>query len=219
MGKLRFRITMSLDGFVAGPNQSQQEPLGVGGEELHKWLLPLAAFREQHGGEGGDVNASTPIVTGWSEGVGATVMGRNMFGGGPGPWAEDPWNGWWGEDPPFHHPVFVLTHHARDPLKMDGGTTFHFVTTGIESALEQAKEAAGDKDVLLGGGADVAQQYLAEGLIDELEIAVVPVLLGGGARLFEHLGDANFELEQVRVIEAPGVAHLKYRVGVAGQIT
>jgi dihydrofolate reductase len=213
MSKLRFNITMSLDGFVAGPNQSEQNPLGVGGTELHQWLLPLAAFREAHGDEGGEVNASTPIVKGWFENIGATVMGRNMFGGGPGPWGENPWNGWWGDDPPFHHPVHVLTHQAREPLELQGGTTFHFVTEGIESALEQAKEAAGGKEVSLGGGADVAQQYLAAGLIEEIEISVVPLLLGDGARLFDNLGNAKLKLEQVRAIEAPGVAHLKYRVG------
>ena len=125
------------------------------------------------------------------ENVGATIMGRNMFGGGPGPWGEPPWQGWWGDDPPFRRPVFVLTHHARDPLELQGGTTFHFVTDGIESALEQARDAAGGKDVSLAGGANVAQQYLAAGLIDEMEIAIVPVLLGGGTRLFENLGDAG----------------------------
>ena len=139
-------------------------------------------------------------------------MGRNMFGGGPGPWGDEPWNGWWGDEPPFHHPVFVLTHHAREPLELEG-TTFHFVTDGIESALEQAKEAAGGKDVALGGGADVAQQYLAAGLIDELEISIVPLLLGSGARLFDNLDGAAIELEQIRAVEAPGVTHLKYRVG------
>jgi dihydrofolate reductase len=213
MSKLRFNITMSLDGFVAGPDQSEEQPLGVGGMELHQWLFPLAAFREQHGEEGGEVNASTPIVERWTENIGATVMGRNMFGGGPGPWGKDLWNGWWGDDPPFHNPVYVLTHHARDPLPMQGGTIFHFVTDGIESALEQAREAAGGKDVSLGGGADVAQQYLAAGLIDELEISIVPLFLGGGARLFANLGAARPELEQVGATEAPGVAHLRYRLG------
>jgi dihydrofolate reductase len=213
MSKLRINMTMSLDGFVAGPDQSKQDPLGVGGMKLHTWLFPLAAFRERHGDEGGDVNASTPVVEGWLENIGATVMGRNMFGGGPGPWGENPWKGWWGDEPPFRHPVYVLTHHARDPLEMKGGTTFHFVTDGIESALEQARNAAGGKDVSLGGGANVAQQYLAAGLIDELEISVVPLLLGDGARLFDSLGGAKPELEQVRAIEAPGVAHLSYRVG------
>jgi dihydrofolate reductase len=211
VSKLRLKITMSLDGFVAGPNQSEEDPLGVGGEELHNWVVPLAAFRQMHGEQGGDVNASSPIVERWFENIGATVMGRNMFGGGPGPWGDNQWNGWWGDDPPFHHPVFVLTHHTRDPLEMQGGTTFYFVTDGIESALEQAKEAAGGKDVSLGGGADVAQQYLAAGVIDELEISVVPLLLGDGARLFDNLGAANIELEQVRAVEAPGVTHLQYR--------
>jgi dihydrofolate reductase len=183
-----------------------------GGGELHRWLLPLAIFREQHGEEGGEVNASTPIVEAWFANIGATIMGRNMFGGGPGPWGEDPWKGWWGDEPPYHHPVYVLTHHARDPLPMQGGTTFHFVTDGIESALEQAREAAGGKDVWLGGGADVVQQYLARGLIDEMEISLVPLFLGQGARLFDNLGDARPELEQIRAIEAPGVTHLRYRL-------
>ena len=213
MSKLRFHIAMSLDGFVAGPDQSEENPLGVGGMQLHQWLFGLAVFRESHGEqEGGEVNASTPIVEGWLENIGATVMGRNMFGGGPGPWGADPWNGWWGDDPPFHHPVFVLTHHEREPLEMQGGTSFHFVTDGIESALAQAREAAGGKDVTLGGGASVAQQYLAAGLIDEMDVSVVPVLLGDGARLFDSL-EADIELEQVAAIEAPGVTHLRYRVG------
>jgi dihydrofolate reductase len=211
MSKLRFNITMSLDGFVAGPNQSEQDPLGVGGEELHRWAFPLAAFREAHGDEGGEVNESTPVIEGMIENIGAAIMGRNMFGGGPGPWGENPWNGWWGDDPPFHNPVFVLTHHAREPLTLND-TTFHFVTEGIESALEQAKEAAGGKDVSLGGGASAGQQYLAAGLLDELEISVVPLLLGAGARLFDNLGGATVELEQIRAIEAPGVTHLKYRL-------
>jgi dihydrofolate reductase len=143
--------------------------------------------------------------------VGATVMGRNMFGGGPGPWSEDdPWNGWWGDNPPYHGPVFVLTHHEREPLEMEGGTTFTFVTDGIESALEQAKRAAGDQDMLLGGGANVAQQYLVAGLIDEFELHIVPILLGDGERLLQNVGTLN--LEQVRAIDAPGVTHIKYRV-------
>jgi dihydrofolate reductase len=138
-------------------------------------------------------------------------MGRNMFGGGPGPWGDDQWTGWWGEDPPYHHPVFVLTHHPREPVEMKGGTTFHFVTDGIESALAQAKEAAAGQDVALGGGASAAQQYLAAGLVDEMQVSVVPVILGGGARLFDNLGDADVELEQVSAVEAPGVTHIKYR--------
>ena len=158
MSKLRFRISMSLDGFVAGPDQSVDNPLGVGGMRLHEWVFPLAAFRELHGLEGGEVNESTPVMAEAFANVGATVMGRNMFGGHPGPWdPAKPWNGWWGDDPPFHHPVFVLTHHARAPLELEGGTTFTFVTGGIEAALEQARRAAGGHDVSLGGGANVAQ--------------------------------------------------------------
>jgi dihydrofolate reductase len=213
MSKVRFTISMSLDGFVAGPKQSEQDPLGVGGEELHRWVTPLEAFRRAHGHEGGEVTASTPIVEGWSENVGATVMGRNMFGGGPGPWGDEPWNGWWGDDPPFHHPVFVLTHHPRAPLERQGGTTFHFVTGGIEEALERAKTAAEGKDVLIAGGANVAQQSLAAGLVDEVQLAIVPVLLGDGARLFDGLEGSRLELEQVRAIDAPGVVHVEYRVG------
>jgi dihydrofolate reductase len=212
MSKLRFNITMSLDGFVAGPDQSEDDPLGVGGEQLHEWALPLAAFREPHGREGGEVNASSAVIEETLENVGAAVMGRNMFGGGPGPWSGD-WTGWWGDDPPFHYPVFVLTHHAREPLPMEGGTTFHFVTDGIESALEQAKEAAGGKDVSLSGGASAAQQYLAAGLVDEMLISVVPVFLRGGSRLFEGLGEGDIKLEQLRAIDAPGVTHITYRVG------
>jgi dihydrofolate reductase len=212
MAKLRFQISISVDGFVAGPNQSEEHPLGGGGMELHEWVFKLAAWREPHGREGGEVNASSEVIEESLENVGATVMGRNMFGGGPGPWGEDPWDGWWGEDPPFHTPVFVLTHHEREPLAKQGGTTFTFVTDGIESALEQAKEAAGGKDVALGGGASAAQQYLAAGLIDEMQLNVVPVLLGAGTRLFEGIPDADVKLEPVRVVETPDVTHLKYRV-------
>jgi dihydrofolate reductase len=211
MSKLKLNITMSLDGFVAGPNQSEEHPLGVGGERLHEWLFPLAAFREAHGEEGGEVNASTPVIEGWLENIGAVIMGRNMFGGHPGPWGAEPWGGWWGDNPPYHVPVFVLTHHERESLEKEGGTTFFFVTDGIESALEQAKRVAAGKDVSLAGGANVVQQYLAAGLVDELELSVVPLILGGGERLLDNLGDAVPTLEQVRAIDAPGVAHLRYR--------
>jgi len=208
MAKLRVHnLAMSLDGCVAGPAQDLENPLGVGGEQLHNWLIPLKAFRESHGEEGGEVNASTRFAEDILAGAGATVMGRNMFGGGPGPWNES-WRGWWGEDPPYHHPVYVLTHHPREPLELEGGTTFHFVTDGIESALEQARAAAGDRGVSLGGGASAAQQYLAAGLLDELVVSVVPLLLGGGARLFENVGDAK--LEQVESVAAPGVTHIRY---------
>jgi dihydrofolate reductase len=209
MGKLRVSITMSLDGYVAGPDQSETNPLGIGGMQLHQWLVPLEAFRESHGKAGGEVNASTPIAEGILAGAGATIMGRNMFGGGPGPWGEDPWKGYWGDEPPYHHPVFVLTRHPREPLELQG-TTFYFVTEGIESALEQARAAAGEKDVSLGGGASVVQQYLAAGLLDEVLISIVPVFLGGGARLFDNLGDSLPRLEQVQTVEAPGVTHIRY---------
>jgi dihydrofolate reductase len=208
---LKFNIAMSLDGFVAGPNPSEQDPLGEGGMQLHEWVFELAAWREPHGREGGVVNESTPIVEGSQANVGAILMGRNMFGGGPGPWGDDPWNGWWGDEPPFHAPVFVLTNHAREPLALQD-TTFHFVTDGISSALAQAKEAAGDKDVALAGGADVAQQYLSAGLIDELRLSVAPVLLGSGTRLFDGGAGAGAALEQVQAVQAPGVMHLIYRV-------
>ena len=212
MAKLRFQISASLDGFVAGPDPSEEDPLGKGGMQLHEWVFKLAAWRKPHGREGGEVNASTPVMEEALSNVGATVMGRKMFGGGPGPWGDDPWGGWWGDEPPFHTPVFVLTHHEREPLEKQGGTSFTFVTDGVESALEQAKQAAGGKDVSLGGGAEVAQQYLAAGLIDELDLNVVPVLLGSGTRLFDNLAGDDLSLEQVRAIEAPGVTHIKYRV-------
>jgi len=211
MSKLRVNITMSIDGYVAGPDQSLEHPLGVGGERLHGWLTALAVFQDMHGGDGGVVNESTAVVEQWFENIGATVMGRNMFGGGPGPRGDDPWRGWWGEDPPYHVPVFVLTHHAREPLPMQGGTTFHFVT-GIESAVEQALAAADGKDVSVAGGANVIQQCLALHLVDEMQLSIVPVVLGGGARLFDNVGDAGLQLEQVRAVEAPGVTHISYRV-------
>jgi dihydrofolate reductase len=204
---------MSLDGFVAGPHQSEENPLGEGGMQLHEWAFALAAWRKPHGQDGGEVNASTKVVEESLDNIGATIMGRHMFGGGEGPWGDEPWEGWWGDDPPFHTPVFVVTSHAREPLAKQGGTSFHFVTDGIESALDQAKEAAAGKDVALGGGANVAQQYLKAGLIDEMQIHLVPVLLGAGARLFDNLDGTAVGLEYTRVVEAPGVTHLTYRVG------
>jgi len=215
MARLRFHISMSLDGFVAGPHQSKENPLGEGGEQLHDWVVVLEAWRKVHGYEGGEINASTPVVEESLENIGATVMGRNMFGG-DGPWGEEPWDGWWGDEPPFHMPVFIVTHHPREPVVKEGGTTYTFVTDGIESALEQAREAAGGKDVALAGGASVAQQYLKAGLIDEMELHVVPVLLGAGARLFDNIEGAKAELECTRVVEARGVTHLTYRVSKSG---
>jgi len=211
MPKLRLRISMSLDGFVAGPSQSVQNPLGIGGIRLHEWAFPLAQWRAMHGLEGGEVNESSRMVEESLANIGATVMGRNMFGGHPGPWpAKEPWNGWWGTNPPYHHPVFVLTHHARAPLELEGGTTFTFVTGGIETALEQALRAAGGKDVSLAGGAKAAQQYLVAGLVDEMEISLVPTLLGSGERLFDGVGDDLHGLELARTVAAPDVTHLKF---------
>jgi dihydrofolate reductase len=203
---------MSIDGFVAGPNQSREHGLGEGGEALHDWIVPLEAWRRAHGLEGGDVNASTPVVEELEQGFGAVVMGRNMFGPVRGPWGDDAWRGWWGDEPPFRAPVFVLTHHAREPLELRGGTTFHFVTDGIESALERARDAANGSDVSIAGGASTIQQYLAAGLIDVLLLSVVPLVLGSGARLFDNLGAHPPQLEQVEAIDAPGVTHLRYRV-------
>jgi dihydrofolate reductase len=212
MPKLRFEISISLDGYVAGPDQSEEHPLGEGGEELHEWVVKLAVWREAHGYEGGEVNASTPLMQEAQSGVGAVIMGRGMFGGGPGPWEDDPWQGWWGDEPPFKMPVFVLTHHEREPLTL-GATTFTFVTDGIESALAQAREAAGDLDVTIGGGGDVGGQYLSAGHVGQLQLNVVPILLGGGTRLFEDGAGAGLELEPVLVVDTPEVTHLRYRVG------
>jgi dihydrofolate reductase len=210
VGRVRFQISVSLDGFVAGPNQSEKNPLGEGGMDLHQWAFGLDAWRKTHGQEGGETNVSSQVLDEAVANVGATVMGRNMFGPIRGHWGDGAWNGWWGEDPPFHHPVFVLTHHAREPVAMDGGTTFNFVTDGIESALEQAKAAAGDKDVSVAGGASAIRQFLNAGLIDDFELHVVPLMLGDGERLFDGV-DVN--LERTRVLESPsGVTHLRFRV-------
>jgi dihydrofolate reductase len=211
MSKVRADISVSLDGYVAGPEQTEEQPLGVGGEQLHAWAFELRAWREPHGRDGGEENASGRVMEEANANVGAEIMGRGKFGPpSGGPWGDDPWNGWWGDDPPFHKPVFVLTHHQREPLTLSD-TTFTFVTDGIDSALEQARAAAGDQDVFLGGGADSINQYLAAGLVDELDLHVAPVMLGGGERLFTGVGP-DLKLEQLRVVEAPGVTHLKYRV-------
>ena len=213
MGKLTLDISMSLDGYIAGPNQTLEEPLGEGGEGLHEWVFGLKSWRERHGLAGGETNVDSEVVEESIRNTAATVMGRRMFSGGEGPWQDDPnADAWWGDDPPFHHPVFVLTHHAREPLTKQGGTTFTFVTDGIQAALEQARAAAGDRDVAVAGGADVAQQYLKAGLLDELQLHLVPVLLGDGVRLLDLIG-APVRLERTRVIESPtGVTHLRYGV-------
>jgi len=214
MGKVKAQISVSLDGYIAGPNQGEEHPLGEGGMALHEWAFKLSAFQQAHGREGGEgsENPSNAVMEAAQANVGAVVMGRNMFGPVRGPWDDSDWRGWWGEEPPFHAPVFVLTHHEREPFEMDGGTSFHFVTDGVESAMAQAEEAAGEADVAVGGGASALQQCIAAGLLDELLVNQVPVLLGGGERLFDNLaaGAATFELADL--VEGREAAHLTYRV-------
>jgi dihydrofolate reductase len=209
MSQVTCHIAISLDGFVAGPNQSQENPIGEGGMRLHQWVFKTDSWQSQHGGEGGERSADSLVVEEVVENVGAYIMGRNMFSPGRGEWDPE-WRGWWGEDPPYHTPVFVLTHHPREPLEMQGGTTFHFVTDGMESALEQARAAAGDGDVSIAGGASTVRQYLASGHLDELYLHIAPVVLGAGERLLENVGDPT--LEPVKVVASPEVTHVKYRV-------
>ena len=211
MTTITCQISMSLDGFVAGANQSIDNPLGEGGERLHEWAVKTEGWRAQHGAQGGERTVDSEVAEAMSKGIGAYIMGRNMFGG-DGPWDET-WTGWWGDDPPFHVPVYVLTHHERGPLEMQGGTTFHFVTDGIESALEQARAAAGDKKVMIAGGASTVRQFLAAGLLDELYLHIVPIVLGAGERLLEDVGDPI--LEPVEVVASPAVTHVRYRVAGA----
>jgi dihydrofolate reductase len=218
MRNLRYTTSISLDGFVAGRDQSVEHPLGVDGRLLHEWMRELRIWRREAGLEGGVVNASTAVLEAQDRNVGAIIMGRNMFGGGPGPWAEE-WQGWWGPNPPFHLPVFVLTHHVREPLELEGGTTFTFITDGIAAALERARAAAGDQDVVVSGGAGVAKQYLSAGLVDELQLHLVPVLLRGGVRLFDADEPSAVAFEQTQVVEAPGVTHITYRVRRGGSST
>ena len=214
MGNVFVDISASLDGFVAGPNPSLEHPLGEGGELLHEWVFPLAAWRQPHGLDGGITNASSEVIEEVLARQGAVVMGRRMFSGGSGAWEDDPKaDGWWGDDPPFHVPVFVVTHHAREPLAMQGGTVFTFVTDGVEAAIERARAAAGERDVAIAGGASVAQQALGARLLDEIRVNLTPVLLGGGTRLFDDAGSDDLpRLEQSRVVESAGVTHVHYRV-------
>jgi len=213
MSLVRSQISISLDGFVAGPNQSFENPIGEGGMRLHEWVFETISWREQQGLEGGVRNPDSDVVEEASKNVGAHIMGRKMFGGGAGPW-DRTWKGWWGDDPPFHRPVFVLTHHPREPLIMQGGTTFTFITDGPESALKQARSAAGEKDVAIAGGASTIRQYLAAGKLDELYLHMVPVLLGSGERLLDGVGDPV--LEPVKVVASPAVTHVKYRIAYRG---
>jgi dihydrofolate reductase len=213
MAQVRLDISMSLDGFVAGPDPTLEEPLGAGGERLHEWVFGLKTFRENHGMTGGETNRDDEIVAEGLAATGAVVMGRKMFSGGSGPWEDDPRaDGWWGEEPPFGVPVFVLTHHARERKAMGGGTDFVFVTDGIESALEQARAVAGDKDVLIAGGGEAAQQFLRAGLLDVVQVHVAPVFLGDGVRLFDGIPLDTVALEAERVVASPNVTHLRFRV-------
>ncbi len=213
MTRLTADISMSLDGYVAGREPTVEQPLGEGGEQLHEWLVALEAFRERHGDSGGAGGTDDELVREGLENVGAYVMGRRMFSGGEGPWQDDPVaDGWWGDDPPFRAPVFVVTHHPREILAKDGGTSFVFVTDGVESAVEQARAAAGGKDVSVGGGASLVRQCLRAGLLDQIQIHVAPVLLGGGTRLFDDFGGGSVGLEVARVVASPSVTHLTYRV-------
>jgi dihydrofolate reductase len=209
MGKVTVDISMSLDGFVAGPNPTREEPLGAGGEQLHEWMLGTKGWREPHGLEGGETGPDSEMMERAFANVGAIVMGRRMFGG-EGPWGDEPWQGWWGDEPPFHLPVYVLTNHEREPLEKVG-TTFHFVTDGIDSAMAQAKSAAGGKDVSIAGGADLIRQTLAGGHVDQLAVSIAPVVLGGGKRPFEGFTQ-DVELEIDRVYASPWATHVRYSV-------
>jgi dihydrofolate reductase len=209
MSILRSHISISLDGYVAGPDQSPENPLGKGGERLHQWAFATEGFAKVQGREGGERNADSDVLDEVFSNIGAYIMGRNMFGPIRGEW-DLSWRGWWGEDPPYHTPVYVLTHHARESLEMEGGTTFHFVTEGIEAAFERARADAGERDVVVPGGASAINQYLAAGLLDELYLHIVPVVLGAGERLLVDVGDPR--LEPVDVVASPAVTHVKYRV-------
>jgi dihydrofolate reductase len=208
MPKLRVHnFSISLDGYGAGPAQSEDEPLGVGGEALHEWVVATRAWRREHGMDSGEEGVDSDVVGIGTEGIGATIMGRNMFGPIRGPWPDEAWKGWWGNDPPFHHRVFVLTYHPRAPIEMEGGTTFEFVTDGIETALERAFDAAGGRDVRLGGGVATIHQYLRAGLVDELHVAVAPLLLHGGERLFDEALGLPSGYEVTKFVGSGSVAH------------
>ena len=202
MSTVRAQISMSVDGFITGPNDSVDVPMGEGGERLHEWIFGLKSWREPHGLDGGRVDQDSEILDEAIRNVGAVVLGKRMFDHAQG----------WGDNPPFHVPVFVLTHHAQEPLVKDGGTTFTFVTDGVESAVAMARDSAGDKDVTVGGGASVIQQLITARSLDEIEIHVVPVLFGDGKRLFDNLGPDQLELVNDRAIYSPNVTHLRYRL-------
>ena len=211
MPKLRaHNIATSLDGYMAGPDQSLENPLGIGGPPLHEWVFATRTGNQMLGIDAGSEGLDDAFLVQGTVGIGATIMGRNMFGPIRGAWGDDEWTGWWGDNPPYHHPVFVLTHHPRPSLTMQGGTTFHFVDDGIEAVLERAFDAARGGDVRVGGGAATLQQYLKAGLIDELHVAVVPILLGRGERLFDHLDGGPYGYECVELVCSPSVAHVRF---------
>ena len=210
MPKLRVHnLSISLDGYAAGPDQSVDAPLGVGGESLHDWIVATRSWREYHGEQGGEDGVDADFAARGDDSIGATIMGRNMFGAVRGPWPDYSWTGWWGDNPPFHHPVFVLTHHDRPPVAMQGGTTYHFVSDGIESALDQAVAAADGRDVRLGGGAATVRQYLRAGLVDEMHVAITPVLLGRGERLFDDIDGSLAAFETVEYVGSTSAAHFR----------
>ena len=212
MAKIRVSsFSVSLDGYGAGPRQDLSNPLGVGGAGLMEWFFPTRTWQAMHGHEGGETGVDDDIAAQGLAGIGAWILGRNMFGPVRGPWPDESWRGWWGEEPPYHTPVFVLTHHERPPLRMKGGTVFHFVTDGIHAALERAKEAAGGRDVRLGGGAATIRQYLREALVDELHLAMRPVLLGQGEPLFAGLDLPALGYECARQIAGVRATHLFLR--------
>lgn len=211
MSKLRVHnLATSIDGYVAGPGQSADYPIGVGGPALHDWIFATSYGNAMLGRTGGTEGLDNDFLRRGDAGIGATIMGRNMFGPIRGGWGDATWTGWWGPNPPYHHPVFVLTHHPRADLVMEGGTTFHFVTDGIHAALDRAREAAGGQDIRLGGGASAVQQYLKEGLVDELHLALVPVLLGSGERLFDRLDGGPEGYECVELVSSPSVTHVRF---------
>jgi dihydrofolate reductase len=212
MGKVKVDISMSVDGYVAGPDADMDDPLGIGGEQLHEWIVGLASWRDPHGLEGGETTPDDDVVREGRASTGAVIMGRRMYSGGSGPWEQDAnAEGWWGEDPPFDTEVFVLTHHARERKPMPGGNGFTFVTEGVQAALEQARAAAGEKDVLVAGGGEAVQHCLAAGAVDEIQVHLPPVLLGDGVPLFAR-GAPSTTLEIDRVIASLAVTHLRYRV-------
>jgi dihydrofolate reductase len=209
MSRLRVHcFSMSIDGFGAGPNQDFNNPLGIGGLDLHQWFFPTRAFQRIHGKDGGATGVDNDVAERAFKGVGACIMGRNMFGPIRGAWPDEKWKGWWGDNPPFHTPVFVLTHFPRAPIKMDGGTTFHFVTDGIHAALQLAKEAAGKLDIQLGGGLATVRQYLQAGLVDQLHIAVSPVILGSGESLLQGINLVKLGYKCTEHMTSPAALHL-----------